>query len=373
MRKGMKNAGIAVVAILVCLLVAVSSNVAYVRNLPSQLCASCFSDVRLGVAAGRAEKGKYVFRLFGLIPIKTIETQPTAAVYIGGTPVGLTLDAQGVIVEDVGTISTGAGEVNARTNVAKGDIIIEAAEKKITGISDLAGIVNAAESATEIPLKVLRAGRELSASVTPVHEHLSGRLRLGLWLKDKVNGIGTLSFVKTDGNFGALGHAITAGGTVVPIDGGNTRECKLLGYTRGKRGTPGELKGQIRGEATGVIAENTTYGVFGRFFETPVGTQYQIGSRLDVTPGKAEIYTTLDDKPEFYSIEIIRAMPQSKRSDKSMVIRVTDKRLLETTGGIIQGMSGSPIIQNGKLVGAVTHVFVNDPTKGYGIYLDWMY
>lgn len=374
MKRGLKGAAVLITALVICAVAAVSADVYYVRSLPAALNATTFADVRVGTARGSMEGGQLVFKLFGLFPIKSIRvTESGEHVFIGGSPMGLSLQADGVIVEDIGTVSTSAGEVAARTDLTKGDIIVEAGGCRVAGVSDLAAAVRRLDGTTDLSLKVLRGGKETCACVTPLYEHLSGQLRLGLWLKDKVNGIGTLSFVKADGRFGALGHAITAGETVVPVTGGEAKACKILGYTKGKRGVPGEIKGLIRNETLGCVSENTRYGVFGRLNRLPDSRLYPVGSRLNVTPGRAQIYTTINDVTDFYDIEIIRALPQNKRADKSMILRVTDKRLLDATGGIIQGMSGSPIVQNGRLVGAVTHVFVNDPTKGYGIYLDWMY
>lgn len=377
MKRCLKGAALTVCALIICILAvggAVLGDVIFVRRLPSRLAATAFDRVEIGAAKGDVRDGKLIFRLFGLFPIRSIDVHESGEeVFIGGTPIGLSLNVDGIVVEDIGTVSTGAGEVAARTTLKKGDIITAAFGARINCVRDLAETVKRCDGRADIALTVLRAGKTCEAAVTPMHEALSGRLRLGLWLKDTVNGIGTLSFVRRDNRFGALGHAITAGETVVPICGGAARDCKLLGYTRGKRGAPGEIRGLIRNETLGRVDKNTVYGVFGAMTGAPAGETYPVGSRLDVTSGKAQIYTTIGEEADFYDIEIIRAMPQSKQSDKSMVLRVTDKRLLDTTGGIIQGMSGSPIIQNGRLVGAVTHVFVNDPTKGYGIYLDWMY
>ncbi len=377
MKKRLKGAAVAVCALIICILTVcgyAAGDVARVRKLPAELTATSFRAVDIGAAKGYLRNGKLIFKLFGIFPVKTIEIRESGEeVYIGGTPIGLSMEVMGVIVEDIGTVSTGAGEVAARTTLKKGDIITSAGGAEVKCVDDLAAVVDALDGAEDITMNVLRSGKETQAQATPVHEALSGRLRLGLWLKDRVNGIGTLSFVRKDYRFGSLGHAITSGETVVPVRGGEAKNCKLIGYTRGKRGAPGEIKGLIRGEKIGTVDANNVYGVFGSMTVPYFGKSYPVGSRLDVTSGKAEIYTTIGDTTDFYDIEIIRAMPQNKRSDKSMVLRVTDRRLLDTTGGIIQGMSGSPIIQNGRIVGAVTHVFVNDPTKGYGIYLDWMY
>ena len=180
-----------------------------------------------------------------------------------------------------------------------------------------------------------------------------------------------------DGNkFYALGHAIKdMNGEDIVANGGNIYNANIVGFVRGQKGKAGELNGSFStlGNSFGNITANNIYGLYGDLNNKSSGEKIILGSKNDVQPGTAYIYTTIDGiVPQKYEIQIIKANNQNSPSEKSMVLRITDKRLLETTGGIVQGMSGSPIIQNGKLIGAVTHVFVSDPTKGYGIYVDWM-
>ena len=189
--------------------------------------------------------------------------------------------------------------------------------------------------------------------------------------------MGTLTYVDKENNYGALGHAVTDGGSVVPMTEGKVYQCSLLGIEKGKRNAPGQLKCLfIQNDEKGVIIKNTQFGIFGNLDDcsglVDTNVMAKMGGRLSVTPGKATIVSSVSGIREEYEIEIIKASYQSKSSDKSIVFRVKDKRLIDLTGGIVQGMSGSPIIQNGKLVGAVTHVFLSDPTKGYGVYTDWM-
>ena len=193
--------------------------------------------------------------------------------------------------------------------------------------------------------------------------------------------MGTLTYVQHETDkFGALGHPITdfETGAVVPAKGGKVFGCSVVGLSKGQRGAPGEMKGVfMQGKnGKGTIDKNTDSGVFGKMTDksslVDLNKSAEVGGRLSVRPGKATLVSSITGVSENYEIEIIKANYQPKSGDKSFVFRVTDERLLDLTGGIIQGMSGSPIMQNGKIIGAVTHVFVSDPTKGYGIYIDWM-
>ena len=188
-----------------------------------------------------------------------------------------------------------------------------------------------------------------------------------------------MTFVKKNGDYGALGHPITNSNsnTIVPITSGNIYDCNLIGIHKGQKNNPGELRGVfVQKNSKGTIEKNTPYGIFGNITESDglfdTNRCVDIGGRLSVRPGKATLVSSVSGIQEEYEIEIIKASYQTKSSDKSMVFRVTDERLLNLTGGIVQGMSGSPILQNGKLVGAVTHVFLSDSTKGYAVYSDWM-
>ena len=225
----------------------------------------------------------------------------------------------------------------------------------------------------------LRKNAIHTAKIRGVIDKTTGKYKLGLWVKDDVSGIGTLTYVnKETQKFGALGHAITESENSIPVGEGNVYLCKLVGIDKGETNDPGQLRcmfsknDKIKGE----LEKNTRFGVFGKLTDgenlIDENLLSKIGGRLSVSPGKATIVSSISGIREEYEIEIIKASYQSKADDKSIVFRVKDKRLIELTGGIVQGMSGSPILQNDKLVGAVTHVFTADPTKGYGIYSDWM-
>ena len=201
-------------------------------------------------------------------------------------------------------------------------------------------------------------------------------------MRDSTAGIGTLSFYDPDdGGFGALGHAITDvdTGIVLPVGYGGIYESSVVDVNKGKSGEPGELLGQFFDAETqlGEVERNTDFGIFGTTNEAVENPLYPdglpVGTRADVHVGPAQILTTLvDGEIRAYDCEIVKLTRQDEPSTRSMVIKITDEELLETTGGIVQGMSGSPIIQDGLIVGAVTHVFINDPAQGYGVYIEWM-
>lgn len=292
-------------------------------------------------------------------------------VYIGGFPLGFGLNTDGVLVDEIGTVETEAGTVAAQTDLMKGDLIIAVEQTPIRLSEELDAAVENG-GGTRLNLTVRRGEQTLNCWVQPLKEALTGKFRLGIWVREQINGIGTVGFVWENRRYVALGHAISVDRHDLPVSGGSVYGCRIVGVEKGRRGKAGELQGVLNASPIGTVEENTAFGIYGTLDRLPDTPKYRLGSRESVTVGKAQLYTTVDDKADFYDIEIIRAMAQNKRSDKSMVIRVTDKRLKEKTGGIVQGMSGSPIVQNDRIIGLVTHVFINDPLKGYGIYADWL-
>ncbi len=329
----------------------------------------------------KSEKKSIVFKLFNLIPIKTIEAdiEQKRNAYLGGFPIGLSIKAGGVIVVKKVEIDTYAGQVFADGGVCEGDIITQINSRPVLYVSDILKEMESYDKSSKmVEVKVLRNGAEKKVACYPVIENLTGYYKLGLAVKDSVDGVGTVSFVKANGRFGCLGHAISggiSGGGVIPCYEGSVYKCKILGYNKGNRGTPGELKGAFYdiNKPIGTVDLNTIFGVYGNIDCVADSDLYEIGSRFQVKNGKAKIRTTINDSPAFYDVEIIKASNQNSPCEKGMILRVTDKELLSKTGGILQGMSGSPIIQDGKIIGVVTHVLVSDPTKGYAVYLDWMY
>lgn len=300
-------------------------------------------------------------------------------VYLGGYPLGITIDGDGVTVIGLNEFIGTDGKLCCPallSGIEINDVIVELDGKKIYGSAKLSEITGNCEGKT-LSVKYMRDGVVKDTKITPQKDLTAGQYRLGLWTRDSSSGIGTLTYVRKNLNFGSLGHPICdARGTIISCNNGGVFDCTIEGIEKGQKGAAGELKGGFCfDKRIGNVYANNKFGAFGSFntipsFCTDIVHVADIG---EIKPGKAQIYCTLDDNiRKCYDIEIIKAVPQTSRDDKGMVIHVTDKELLEKTGGIVQGMSGSPIVQNGKLVGAVTHVFVNDPTRGYGMYAKWM-
>ncbi len=328
------------------------------------------------------EKSEVHTKLFGLFDIDSEKAQKSEnrEVYLGGFPLGLDLDLKGLMVTGKSGVVTSDGAVSPceNTDIRSGDVLIAVDGKPVGDDKNVSTIVNAKEG-DPVELCLQRGDEIKKYTVYPAKDVLSGNYRIGLTLQDSIAGIGTATFINPEsGKYACLGHAILSqDGTVVRIDGGKIYNAYISGSVKGKIGKAGELNGTFSSKSVplGTIECNSKFGNYGIFTgKTSSLKKIQIGGRNSVRPGKAQIYSTVSGcEPQYYDIEIIKVNAQETPSDKSMVIRITDEVLINATGGIVQGMSGSPIVQNGKLVGAVTHVFTSDPTKGYGIYADWMY
>ena len=330
-----------------------------------------------------------VFIVFLLVFAITAFLLPTYAitvakaeqtVYLGGIPIGIGLAENGLIVTGMVDVITDEGVVcPARgTEILTGDLVIAVNGYPIRNAADFASILQTSEG--DVALTVKRGDSELNFTVTPATDSLTGLKKVGLTLKNGINGIGTMTFILPDGlKFGSLGHGIIDADTGKPFicDAGSVYKCYIGSFKRPEQGKAGELTGKFieRGAPIGEIKRCNAFGVYGVVKnEVTEGLErIPIASRKDVKTGAAFIYSTISgDKPRRYEVEIVKTANQRKPQEKSMLIRIVDKELLEQTGGILQGMSGSPIVQNGKLIGAVTHVLVNDSALGYGLYLDWM-
>ncbi|MGL5354259.1 MAG: SpoIVB peptidase, partial [Clostridium sp.] len=260
-----------------------------------------------------------------------------------------------------------------------GDVILKINGEVIDSSKDLSRKIASLEVG-KIDVEILREDKKISKEVVLLKE--KQQYKLGLWVRDSTAGIGTLSFYdKETGYFGALGHPITDGDTnrIFSIKQGELLSSSVLSVRKGEKGNPGELKGLFVNDklSIGEINKNTKAGVFGKTDSDLTNDLYskpiKVGFRNEIKEGPAKIITTIDENgPKEYDIEIVKLLSQDTPGPKSMVIKVVDKELLEKTGGIVQGMSGSPIIQNKKIVGAVTHVLINKPDVGYGIYIEWM-
>lgn len=291
----------------------------------------------------------------------------------GGQAVGVAIHTKGVLV--VG-LSDGAG---MQAGLRAGDVLLSVNGRPLESADILTETVNAAGGQ---PLSILmeRNGRQQTLLATPAFDESSQSYRLGVWVRDSTAGVGTLTFYDpVSGAYGALGHAITDSdtGLMLPVSEGYLMQAEVVGVRRGERGMPGELKGSFLREQVrlGSVKNNSAVGIYGRMEAAMDNALYPgglpVGGKGEVHTGEATILSTINGSEMVeYAVEITQVNRGSEQ--KSMVIHVTDERLLSATGGIVQGMSGSPIIQDGKIVGAVTHVFVNDPTKGYGIFIEKM-
>lgn len=325
-------------------------------------------------------------KLFNIFTIKKVPVRllVDTDVYVGGETVGFNLFSEGVICVGSNVVATkdGTKEPIKESGLMEGDAILKIEDIEIENIEDIDRIINLPTFAgQELTLTIKRGELEEKVKITPVFDVLTQKYKLGLWVRNNASGVGTLTYIKqSDFRFGAVGHPIVDSsiGENFEVESGNIYKCRLLGIKKGEKNNPGEIKSSINlsDDSIGLADTNCKYGVYGNILNKGIidaDRTATLGGRLSVHLGDAKIYCNLDNEGvKAYDIKIIKANKQNSADDKSMTIKITDKELLEKTGGIIQGMSGSPIVQNGKIVGAVTHVFVNDPTRGYGVYIDWM-
>lgn len=341
------------------------------------------ADEPLSLYANRQGSYRLGVSLFGAIQLREIELDVVEAQYAipCGVPAGIYLKSKGILVVGTGRIRDKSGqELEPAYGVLESGDYIEA----INGqpLQDKEALIQCLNrcGTDEALLRVRRDGKELEIRMNPVQAE-DGNYKLGAWVRDDTQGIGTLTYFDTNGNFGALGHGISDSdtGQVMETEAGSLYETEILGIEKGTVGHPGVMAGVIYygpGTQWGEIEANTEVGIFGKVNEkmkkSVTSQPMEIGYRQDVHKGQAWIRSNVSGTIKDYEIEIQRVDLNPIQKNKSLVIRVTDPELLELTGGIVQGMSGSPIIQDGKLVGAVTHVFVNDPTRGYGIFVETM-
>ena len=318
--------------------------------------------------------------LFNTIPVKdvTVNVIPRATVIPIGTTVGLKLYTDGVLV--VGMSEIDGKKPYEKTGIEEGDRIICLDEETITCTADLIQKVNESNG-EEVNIKYVRDGAEFETEMTPV-KTASNEYKLGLWVRDAAAGVGTISYYEpSTGNFAALGHGILDIDTekLITIANGEIVTANILSIIKGQKGTPGEIRGTISSNNTiGEVSKNTELGIYGSIndiskLNIDTSNEMEVALRNEIKTGKAEIICSLENGVrETYEIEIKKIYKNNNTDNKSMLIEVTDEELLEKTGGIIQGMSGSPIVQNGKFVGAVTHVLVNNPKQGYAVFGDMM-
>ncbi len=297
---------------------------------------------------------------------------------VGGIPFGVRFFTEGILVVGYCDVECGGSHHNpARAaGLCPGDCICAVNGERADSAEQLAAHIQKS-GGKEITLSYKRENEEKSATLAPLPCDADGRFRCGLFVRDNGAGIGTVTFIDQDTHaFGGLGHGICDGesGALVPMARGSVMGVTIGGITKGAVGAPGELRGHFSAGKTGSLLQNTPCGVFGVFAEppsTPAG-ECEIAYRSEVHDGAACVWCTLDDNvASSYSVTLSE-IHRSAKGNKCFTVKVTDPALLARTGGIVQGMSGSPIIQDGKLVGAVTHVLINDPTTGYGIFIENM-
>ncbi len=332
---------------------------------------------------------KLQLKLFGLFEYDTISVEVLDEIEVipGGSTIGLTLETEGVLVLGHGKIvnSDGISVEPSRDILNTSDYIVYVNSVKIKSKEQLIELIQE-NGANKLQMQVKRNNVLIDTTVTPVRT-ADGSYKIGLWIRDDTQGIGTLTFITADGNFGALGHGIVDvdTGLLIEIGSGEAFTSEIVNIKKGVSGTPGELTGIIHrneNDKIGNLICNTPQGIFGKttksynelnaIIDFEIENYMGVAFRQEIKPGAAYILCAVDGTIKKYNINIDSIDLSNTNHSKGMTITITDEELIEKTGGIVQGMSGSPIIQNGKLIGAVTHVFIRDSKRGYGVFIENM-
>lgn len=319
--------------------------------------------------------------LFGLIPVKRIgiTVVPEKKLIPSGQSFGIKFFTEGVIVVGLSDIKTENGSENPAfaAGIRVRDVILAIDGSKVNTVEEVSSIVEKSEG-RQLSLTIKRNNSNFEVKVAPKKPSRESSYRIGAWVRDSTAGIGTITYIDPfNNNFAALGHGIcdVDTGDLLLLNKATVYTAQITGINKGERGKPGELRGVfLEDSQLGFLNINSQSGIFGKFDSTNnIEDAIPIAFKQDIAEGDAKILCTIDGiKPQYYSIQITKVYRNSTLYSKNMMIKVTDENLLSKTGGIIQGMSGSPIIQNGKIVGAVTHVLVNDPQRGFGIFIENM-
>ena len=290
-------------------------------------------------------------------------------VYLGGYPVGISTLGEGLYVDGAGKITTYEGEKSPFADkVKKGDILLKVNGIVVSSREDVAKAIKEGQN----ELLLINDGVERKVEGDSVFDLNSGEYKLGVFLSTTIDGIGTVSFVRKDGGFCALGHAVTISenASPVPLYDAKAYACKIISVTPSLEGAPGQLNGVTQPKQIGIITKNNAIGAYGKMSVLRSSPLVKVAEKESVKLGKAQIYATIEGEiPDFYEVEIIKTQPTM---EKGMTIKVTDERLIKKCGGIVRGMSGSPLLQEGKLIGAVTHVFISEPLKGYAVHAEYL-
>lgn len=343
-------------------------------NVRSANSANTVSDVSEG-----AESYQVNISLLNTIPVKSSTVTVSKRQYVvpSGDIFGVKIFTDGILIVGMDDVPTADGILNPakRAGLKNGDVILAVDGETAQNVSQLSAAVQA--GAESITLTVRRNEKVWQTELTLAVSSNDGKPKAGLWVRDSTAGVGTLTFYcKENGVFGGLGHAICDidTGTVMPFGHGEAVKTQISGCYKGSAGITGELCGVFQEETLGTLYSNGETGVYGvlKAFDKSAA-ELPVATKNEVKTGYAQILATVDDAgPQYYDAKIIKVYPNSDENGKNMIVEVTDRALIEKTGGIVQGMSGSPIIQNGMLVGAVTHVFVNNALQGYGIFAETM-
>lgn len=342
------------------------------------------------IVPGKEKTYTMDLKYMGIVPLKTVTLDVISGkeVAISGMPVGIYLKTKGVLVIDTGSyVNERKEEISPAEGVLQpGDSILQVNGEEVSGKRSFVGLVEGSDG-EEMILTILRGGEVSNVKVQP-QKNEEGTYKLGVWVRDSAQGIGTLSYITQEGEFAALGHGVNDAdlGEIMNLGHGSIYETNILAIRKADKAIPGELTGIItfdESDYVGSIENNTSEGIYGslsgEYLLTERGAEflgdcvvYPVGLKQEITEGPAQIYCALSEAPAFYDIHIDEVIYNPQENNRGIMLTVTDKQLLSMTGGIVQGMSGSPIVQNGKVVGAVTHVLVKDSTKGYGIFIENM-
>ncbi|MBM7569716.1 SpoIVB peptidase [Aquibacillus albus] len=327
-----------------------------------------------------------VYEMAGL-PIKKINVDVIKdfKVIPGGQSIGVNLQTLGVLVVGHHLVSTSEGEVSPgeEADIQVGDTLLSINNQQIKNMKEVAPLVKkAGEAGKPLTVEVKRGDQTFTTKLKPYLDKKDEKYRIGLYIRDSAAGIGTMTFYDPKSKkYGALGHVISDMDTRKPIEinKGTIVRSNIRSIEKGKNGTPGEKQAEFSADDAqiGNITKNSPFGVFGKLNKKISNGKWDepmpIALSHQVKEGPAKILTVVEgEKVEAFDVEIVNSVPQEYPATKGMIVKITDKELLNKTGGIVQGMSGSPILQDGKVIGAVTHVFVNDPTSGYGVHIEWM-
>ncbi len=316
----------------------------------------------------------------GIATSAGVEINNDKYVYLGGQTVGIAFYTKGIFITDTIAVEDSESRFknpSADAGIKKGDYIISANGIKLNDISNLDAILKSS-GGEEIKLKINRDDKIFDTTIIPV-KNKDGRYSLGLWMRDSAAGLGTVTYIDPESNlFGALGHAVCDNdtGKVLSVNSGRIVECNVIGVKKGNKGEAGELKGSfgINARQIGEIFKNTKFGLVGKSFSLNKDTLIKVGTKNLIKEGEAYIFSDFENgKVKKYSVRILNINNKGYPAEKNIILQITDKALIDKTGGIVQGLSGSPIVQNNMLIGAVTHVMINDPQKGYGVFIENMF